>query len=210
MTRKKTSAQLDREIAETLARKPSRAHAKKPRGHESPSAWMSKAANIITDDVRASDAYRQGREDVLRRATSAIGPSPSVERLRHLGGLTKIVTTAIDDATTPGLDDNLGSPMFPHTARQQLRREIATLRTEVQTHFARAHATRKRDDGGVFFLTDSREHPLGPEFTSRTAAKRAAMKLVREGTHPLVEVWHRWQGGRYMQGLAKDEGWSDV
>src|SRR5512135_3712744 len=65
-------------------------------------------------------------------------------------------------------------------------------------------------DEGVFYLTDTREHPLGPEFRSRLAAKRAAMKLVREGAHPRVEVWHRWRGDRYMQGLASEEGWSDV
>jgi len=68
-------------------------------------------------------------------------------------------------------------------------------------------------DGGVFYLTDAKEQPLGPEFSkfaSRAAAKRAAMKLVREGVNPRVEVWHRWRGDRYMQGLASDEGWSDV
>jgi len=68
-------------------------------------------------------------------------------------------------------------------------------------------------DDGVFYLTDTKEQPLGPEFSkfsSRAAAKRAAMKLVRDGAHPRVEVWHRWRGDRYMQGLASDEGWSDV
>lgn len=83
----------------------------------------------------------------------------------------------------------------------QLNREIAG-----------ALADRKDTDSakGSFYLTDSQEHPLGPEFSSRTTAKREAMKLVREGAHPRVEVWHRWRGGRYMQGLANDEGWSDV
>ena len=66
------------------------------------------------------------------------------------------------------------------------------------------------NDDGVFYLTDTKEQPLGPEFSSRAAAKRAAMKLVREGVHPRVEVWHWWRGGRYMQGLASAEGWSDV
>ena len=82
----------------------------------------------------------------------------------------------------------------------QLNREIAA-----------ALAGRKEMDGeGVFYLTDSKERPLEPEFSSRAAAKRAAMKLVREGVYPRVEVWHRWRGDRYMQGLASDEGWSDV
>ena len=66
------------------------------------------------------------------------------------------------------------------------------------------------DDAGLFYLTDTKEQPLGPEFRSRLTAKRAAMRLVREGAHPKVEVWHRWHGGRYMQGLADEDGWSDV
>jgi hypothetical protein len=66
------------------------------------------------------------------------------------------------------------------------------------------------DDAGVFYLTDTKEQPLGPEFRSRLAAKRAALKLVRAGSHPRVEVWHRWRGDRYMQGLANEDGWSDV
>ncbi|HSX23426.1 MAG TPA: hypothetical protein VLE97_11685 [Gaiellaceae bacterium] len=211
MTRKKTPRQLDREIASALARRPStHAHAKR-RGPESPSAWMSKAAGIIVDDVRASDAYRNGREEVLRSAVEQIGPSPSVERLRELGGLTEIVKRQIAQATTRGLDDNLGSPMFPHTARRQLAREIAPLRTEVQMRIARSHATRKvSDDNGTFYLTDGHERPLGAEFATRAAAKRAALKIVREKIHPRIEVWHRWRGDRYMQGLASEEGWSDV
>ena len=84
----------------------------------------------------------------------------------------------------------------------QLDREIATALAPL--------SITSDDDEGVFYLTDAREQPLGPEFSSRTAAKRAAMKLVREGDHPRVEVWHRWRGDRYMQGQANDEGWSDV
>ena len=84
----------------------------------------------------------------------------------------------------------------------QLDREIASALT--------GPAPTADNDAGVFYLTDIRESPLGPEFGSRAAAKRAAMKLVRESTHPRVEVWHRWRGDRYMQGLASKEGWSDV
>lgn len=86
--------------------------------------------------------------------------------------------------------------------RAQLDREIAAALT--------GETTRTANDDGVFYLTDTKERPLGPEFSSRGAAKRAAMKLVREGAHPRVEVWHRWRGDRYMQGQASDEGWSDV
>ena len=84
--------------------------------------------------------------------------------------------------------------------------------TQLDREIAAALSGRKDadDDAGVFYLTDTHERPLGPEFSSRAAAKRAAMKLVREGVHPRVEVWHRWRGDRYMQGLASEEGWSDV
>ena len=84
----------------------------------------------------------------------------------------------------------------------QLDREIAAALV--------GEKSRTSDDDGVFYLTDTKERPLGPEFSSRGSAKRAAMKLVREGVHSRVEVWHRWRGDRYMQGLASDEGWSDV
>jgi hypothetical protein len=81
----------------------------------------------------------------------------------------------------------------------QLNREITAVLTGHEPVF---------DD--FFYLTDTKEQPLGPEFPSRLAAKRAAMKLVREGSLPRIEVWHRWQGARYMQGIADNEGWSDV
>ena len=65
-------------------------------------------------------------------------------------------------------------------------------------------------DKGIFYLTDGNERALGSEFNSRSLAKREAGKLVREGRHAAVEVWHRWRGGRYMQGRASEDGWSDV
>ena len=129
--RRNTPAQLDREIAESLARS-----RMKKSYRESPSAWMSTAVGFIEDKVRASDAYRLGREEVVRAAIEAIGPSPSVARLKELGGLTKIVSDQIDLASTPGLDANLGSTMFPHTPRSQLHREIGALRAEVQQRLA--------------------------------------------------------------------------
>jgi len=69
------------------------------------------------------------------------------------------------------------------------------------------------DDEGTFYLAKATptSTPLDwPELKTRLAAKRAAMRLVREGRYPRVEVWHRWRGDRYMQGLASEEGWSDV
>jgi hypothetical protein len=102
-------------------------------------------------------------------------------------------------------DADLTTHAHEHHAKKksgvQLDREIAAALTDRTTN---------EDDAGIFYLTDTKERSLGPEFPSRLAAKRAAMKLVRDGTHPRVEVWHRWRGDRYMQGLASDEGWSDV
>lgn len=87
-----------------------------------------------------------------------------------------------------------------HKSPEQLDAEIAT-------------ALAQPDDEGTFYLTEATptSTPLDwPEFRTRLAAQRAAMKLVRQGKYPRVEVWHRWRGGRYMQGLARKEGWSDV
>ena len=102
------------------------------------------------------------------------------------------------------------------SAEQKLATIARTRRpTQAETQealraYATATAATQDDEAGVFYLTDSRERPLGPEFSSRLAAKRAATKLVRDGVHPRVEVWHRWRGDRYMQGLASEDGWSDV
>ena len=107
------------------------------------------------------------------------------------------------------VEDEDDVPAADHAAKKkktgaQLDREIAA---------ALAGPKDMDNDDGVFYLTDTKEQPLGPEFSkfaSRAAAKRAAMKLVREGVNPRVEVWHWWRGGHYMQGLANEDGWSDV
>lgn len=106
--------------------------------------------------------------------------------------------------TPPGMtaDEPTGHATKKKTGAQ-LDREIATA-------LAPRSMAVNDDDAGVFYLTDVREQSLGPEFSSRAAAKHAAMQLVREGDHPHVEVWHRWRGDRYMQGQATAEGWSDV
>lgn len=124
---KKTPAQLDAEIAGVLIARQSRAR------HGDP---LSTAAGVVTDRVRASDTYRRGRQAVVRGAVEKVGPSPTAARLRDLGGLTKIVSDQVERASVPGLDANLGSPMFPHTPRSQLLREVGELRTEVQQIFA--------------------------------------------------------------------------
>jgi hypothetical protein len=90
------------------------------------------------------------------------------------------------------------------------KKSAAQLEREIAAALKGSASKDDAEDEGVFFITNAREHPLGAEFRSFLAAKRAAMKLVRERAQPLVEVWHRWQGGRYLQGVAKEDGWSDV
>jgi hypothetical protein len=66
---------------------------------------------------------------------------------------------------------------------------------------------------GPYYLTECSptSAPLDePRFTSRRAAKSAAARLVRTGKYRAVEVWHQWEGGNYMQGIATRDGWSDV
>ena len=92
------------------------------------------------------------------------------------------------------------------------RGKTAQLDREIADALAR-RTSANDDDEGVFYLTENSptNPPLDvPELRTRLAAKRAAMRLVREGKHRGVEVWHRWRGGRYMQGLADEDGWSDV
>lgn len=98
---------------------------------------LSTAAGIVVNRVRSSNAYQRGRQEIVRAAIKAIGPSPSIEHLRALGGLTKIVSDQVDRLSIPGLDENLGSPMFPHTPRSQLHHEIEALRSEVQQTLAK-------------------------------------------------------------------------
>ena len=87
----------------------------------------------------------------------------------------------------------------------QLDREVA---------FALSKSSRDEDDvAGVFYLTENSPTSVSlgvPEFRTLLAAKRAAMRLVRDGRYRSVEVWRRWRGDNYMQGLANEDGWSDV
>lgn len=65
------------------------------------------------------------------------------------------------------------------------------------------------DDEGDFYVTDEMEKPLFRRHT-RTAAKRLALKLVRDRKHRLLEVHHMFRGRLHMQGRATREGWSNV
>ena len=105
------------------------------------------------------------------------------------------------------VDDDVPDVPVPQE-HHAMKKTAAQLDREIAAALAGPKDT--DNDEGLFYVTDTHEHPLGPEFSSRAAAKRAAMKLVREGVHPRVEVWHRWRGDRYMQGLASEDGWSDV
>lgn len=60
-----------------------------------------------------------------------------------------------------------------------------------------------------YVITDEKETPLLYS-KSRTAAKRLALKLVREGKHRHLEVHHKFRGRLHMQGQATRDGWSDV
>lgn len=61
----------------------------------------------------------------------------------------------------------------------------------------------------VYVITDEKENELLRR-SSRTAAKRLALKLVREGKYRHLEVHHVFRGRLHMQGQATREGWSDV
>jgi hypothetical protein len=92
-----------------------------------------------------------------------------------------------------------GKPLHSKKSPAQLEREIKA-----------ALAKPTSDADLPFYLTDINTRQLELRFATRGGAKRAALKLVRDGAYPVVEVWHLFNGGRYMQGLANEGGWSDV
>jgi len=65
------------------------------------------------------------------------------------------------------------------------------------------------DDKGDFYVTDEMENELFRRRTM-TAAKRLALKLVRDRKHRVLEVHHMWRGRLNMQGKATREGWSKI
>jgi len=132
--------------------------------------------------------------------TSPDGQYSDVREIRSLGALQRT-------AREFGLRPQSGRRITTAPTRHSKKKSPARLEREITAALASRTPT---DEEGVFYLTDTHERPLGPEFRSGLTAKRAAMKLVRDGVHPMVEVWHRWQGNRYMQGAAKKDGWSDV
>ncbi len=108
-------------------------------------------------------------------------------------------------------EDDVEDDVPASSEHHATKKTAAQLDAEIATVLAKYAAP--DDDEGTFYLTEnSPTSPIlsGPEFRSRLTAKRAAMKLVRTGKQRSVEVWHRWRGDRYMQGLASKEGWSDV
>jgi hypothetical protein len=131
---------------------------------------LSTATGIVTARVSGSEAYRLGREEVVRAAVETIGPSPTVARLKEIGGITEVVRSQITRASTPGLDNNLGSPMFPLTPRSLLVREASSLRSRVQQLLS-AHERSEKDEG-----PGSREKPS----VHHTTKKKSARQLDRE------------------------------
>ena len=148
-----------------------------------------KKENLLLDEAGGAWWIWNPRGDVVVSAK----PTKDAAIIALAGGESDVED---DDRESPG----------EHSTK---KKSAARLDHEIAAALAGSTSAADADEG-LFYLTDAKERPLGPEFSSRTAAKRAAMKLVRDGAHPRVEVWHRWRGGRYMQGQASDEGWSDV
>ena len=149
---------------------------------------------------------RLGAESVKYHPTKYHKASGGTER--QVGFVQYRVSPGRRDPTSVQVKFGEGAGVADLPRTHATKKSAAQLDREIAAAIAGRAAP--NDDEGIFFLTDTHERPLGQEFASRAAAKRAAMKLVRAGTHPRVEVWHRWRGDRYMQGLASDEGWSDV
>jgi hypothetical protein len=135
-------------------------------------------------------------------------PDGKYSDVREIRSLAALQSTAREFKLRPQSRRRLISSSATTSTHHSTKKSPAQLDREIAAALGDRNDT-DRDDG-VFYLTDTHERPLGPEFPTRGRAKRAAMRLVREGVHPLVEVWHRWRGDRYMQGAAKKDGWSDV
>jgi hypothetical protein len=65
------------------------------------------------------------------------------------------------------------------------------------------------DDKGEYYVTDEGERELFRRRT-RTAAKRLALKLVRDRKHRALEVHRMFRGRLHLQGVATRQGWSEV
>lgn len=65
------------------------------------------------------------------------------------------------------------------------------------------------DDKGEYYVTDASERELFRRRT-RTAAKRLALKLVRDRKHSTLEVHRMFRGRLHLQGVATRQGWSEV
>jgi hypothetical protein len=159
--------------------------------------WLNLAWRVVEVAQGKERAQRgSSRAEALRLATQiAKGDRVPVEQLIH------VVLRPSEREFRKKLATERG-----HAAKKKTG---AQLDREISDALAKYNAPDDSDDA-PFYLTDTREQPLGPQFSTFEAAKRAAMKLVRTGEHRTVEVWHRWNGGRYMQGHATEEGWSDV
>ena len=81
---------------------------------------------------------------------------------------------------------------------------------EPASHAVASAVAEDAEDGkGDFYVTDELENELFRRRTM-TAAKRLALKLVRERKYRLLEVHQMFRGRLHMQGRATHEGWSRV
>lgn len=90
-----------------------------------------KAAAIVSDRIRVSDAYINGRAVAIERAATIVANNR--ERLRELGGITNIIRRVIAELDTPGIDDpSMGSSVWKWTPRSVLRDSASDLRVALQ------------------------------------------------------------------------------
>jgi len=78
-----------------------------------------------------------------------------------------------------------------------------------ETVAAEVGASAPEDDKGEYYVTDASERELFRRRT-RTAAKRLALKLVRDRKHSALEVHRMFRGRLHLQGVATRQGWSEV
>lgn len=85
-----------------------------------------KAARIVRDRVKASPAYVAALEKAREIATAEWKTLPTIPERVNAGGRTGVATRAIDNALAmiDGVNEEMGSQMFPTTPASILRAEV--------------------------------------------------------------------------------------